>query len=103
MSVLKTEYEWKIKYGTMNTIETRINSQCNKEIVHIICHHKSECRLTYLVVVPRVSKSRMGARAFSYQAPLLWNQLPGQVREVDTLSRFKTSLKTFLFNKAYSQ
>ena len=56
-----------------------------------------------LLVVPRVSKSRMGARAFSYQAPLLWNQLPVQVREADTLSSFKTSLKTFLFDKAYGQ
>ncbi|TWW75585.1 hypothetical protein D4764_13G0002470 [Takifugu flavidus] len=31
-----------------------------------------------LLVVPRVSRGRMGGRAFSYQAPLLWNQLPVQ-------------------------
>ncbi|TWW78147.1 putative RNA-directed DNA polymerase from transposon X-element [Takifugu flavidus] len=31
-----------------------------------------------LLVVPRDSRSRMGGRAFSYQAPLLWNQLPVQ-------------------------
>ncbi|TWW74365.1 R2 Retrovirus-related Pol polyprotein from type I retrotransposable element [Takifugu flavidus] len=31
-----------------------------------------------LLVVSRVSRSRMGGRAFSYQAPLLWNQLPVQ-------------------------
>ncbi|TWW78410.1 hypothetical protein D4764_11G0005310 [Takifugu flavidus] len=31
-----------------------------------------------LLVVPRVSRSRMGGRAFSYQAPLLWNRLPVQ-------------------------
>ncbi|TWW66951.1 hypothetical protein D4764_20G0009830 [Takifugu flavidus] len=31
-----------------------------------------------LLVVPRVS-SRMGGRAFSYQAPLLWNRLPVQL------------------------
>ncbi|RCU35148.1 hypothetical protein DVA81_17760 [Acinetobacter baumannii] len=55
-----------------------------------------------LLVVPKVSKSRMGARAFSYQAPLLWNQLPIWVREADTLSSFKSMLKTFLFDKAYS-
>ncbi|WP_438638150.1 hypothetical protein, partial [Paraclostridium dentum] len=39
-----------------------------------------------LLVVPRISKVRMGGRAFSYQAPLLWNQLPAQIREADTLS-----------------
>ncbi|TWW77662.1 hypothetical protein D4764_12G0010520 [Takifugu flavidus] len=31
-----------------------------------------------LLVVPRVSRGRMGGRAFSYLAPLLWNQLPVQ-------------------------
>ena len=55
-----------------------------------------------LLVVPRVSKSRMGGRAFSYQAPLLWNQLPVYGREADTLSIFKIRVKTFLFDKAYS-
>nr|XP_033938439.1 uncharacterized protein LOC117446386 [Pseudochaenichthys georgianus] len=55
-----------------------------------------------LLVVPRISKSTMGARAFSYQAPHLWNQLPVCVRAADTLSVFKSALKTFLFDKAYS-
>ena len=55
-----------------------------------------------LLVVPKVSKSRVGARAFSYQAPLLWNHLPVSVREADTLSTFKSRLKTFLYDKAYS-
>ncbi len=55
-----------------------------------------------LLVVPEISKSRLGARAFSYQAPLLWNSLSISVREADTLSTFKSRLKTFLFDKAYS-
>ncbi|XP_056913213.1 uncharacterized protein LOC130539113 isoform X2 [Takifugu flavidus] len=38
-----------------------------------------------LLVVPRVSRSRTRGRAFSYQAPLLWNQLPVQVRDADSL------------------
>ncbi|XP_068609656.1 uncharacterized protein, partial [Brachionichthys hirsutus] len=55
-----------------------------------------------LLVVPKISKSRQGGRAFSYQAPLLWNRLPVLVRETDTISMFKSRLKTFLFNKAYN-
>ncbi|KAI3352067.1 hypothetical protein L3Q82_020882 [Scortum barcoo] len=55
-----------------------------------------------LLVVPRVSRSSLGGRAFSYQAPVLWNQLPVWVREADTVSVFKNRLKTFLFDKAYS-
>ncbi len=48
------------------------------------------------LVIPRISKMSLGGRAFSYQAPLLWNQLPVQVQEADTLSMFKSRLKTFL-------
>jgi len=44
----------------------------------------------------------MGSRAFSYQAPLLWNQLAVYVREGGTLSTFKIRFKTFLFDNAYS-
>ena len=55
-----------------------------------------------LLVIPKVSKSRVGARAFSYQAPHLWNHLPLSVREADTICMFKSRLKTFLFDKAYS-
>ena len=56
-----------------------------------------------LLVVPRISKSTVGGRAFSYQAPALWNQLPAHVREADTVSTFKVRLKTFLYEKAYVQ
>ena len=33
---------------------------------------------------------------FSYQAPLLWNQLPVYIQKAHTLSTFKIRLKTFL-------
>ena len=49
-----------------------------------------------------ISKRRVGGRAFCYQAPLLWNHLPVLVQEADTLSAFKSRLKTFLLDKAYS-
>lgn len=72
-----------------------------------------ECTLTYLrvphlpnralysptagsLVIPSVSKSRMGGRAFSYHTLLLHNH------EGDTLPTFKIRLKTFLFDKALS-
>ena len=55
-----------------------------------------------LLVTRQVSKSRTGGRSFSYLAPLLWNQLPASVREADTLSLFKSRLKTFLFDRAYN-
>lgn len=48
-------------------------------------------------------KSRTGGKAFSYQAPLQWNQFPVWIQRTDTLPSFKTDLKSFLFDKAYSQ
>ena len=46
-------------------------------------------------------RTRYGARSFSYIGPKLWNQLPLQLRTTDTLPKFKTSLKTYLFRKAF--
>ncbi len=44
----------------------------------------------------RVAKSTKGGRTFSYLAPKLWNSLPDNVRGSDTLSLFKSRLKTSL-------
>ena len=55
-----------------------------------------------LLVFPRISKSWMWGRVFSYQAPLLWNYLRFLVWEADTLSDLASRLKNFLFDKAYS-
>ncbi len=55
-----------------------------------------------LLVVPRIAKSTKGGRAFSYLAPKLWNSLPDNVRGSDTLSLFKSRLKTHLFSKAFT-
>jgi exonuclease III len=40
-------------------------------------------------------------RAFNRSAPHLWNKLPDKVRKAETISSFKKSLKTHLFNKYY--
>uniref|UniRef100_G3Q4J9 Uncharacterized protein n=1 Tax=Gasterosteus aculeatus TaxID=69293 RepID=G3Q4J9_GASAC len=53
-----------------------------------------------LLVVPMVLKSRLGARAFSYQAPLLWNQVPLSVRGADSVSSFSRLLKHDFQNSA---
>ncbi len=54
-----------------------------------------------LLVVPRIAKSTKGGRTFSYLAPKLWNSLPENVRGSDTLSLFKSRLKTHLFSQAF--
>ena len=41
-------------------------------------------------------------RSFSYQAPVIWNQLPVSVRHSACVSSFKSSLKTFVFSETFS-
>ena len=41
-------------------------------------------------------------KAFSICAPIVWNELPRKLRESESLPVFKTLLKTYLFNLAYS-
>ena len=51
--------------------------------------------------VPRTHLKYAGDRAFSAAAPRLWNNIPVELRRIDSLSHFKTMLKTHLFSKAY--
>ena len=46
-----------------------------------------------LLIIPRISKSTIGGRAFCYPVPLLWKNLPASVREADTLSTIKSRLR----------
>ncbi|CDQ76822.1 unnamed protein product [Oncorhynchus mykiss] len=54
-----------------------------------------------LLTVPRISKQKAGGRAFSNRAPFLWNGLPVHVRDADSVSTFKSLLKTHLFSRSY--
>src|SRR4029434_7226739 len=74
-----------------------------KELVVPYCPPRPlRSRSAGLLVIPRISKTTVGARAFSYRAPLLWNNLPASIREADTLPIFKSRLKTFPFSASYS-
>ena len=44
----------------------------------------------------------LGGRAFCYAAPKLWNNLPGEISSLDSLSNFKCRVKTYLFKQAVS-
>ncbi|KAL6455951.1 hypothetical protein MHYP_G00358020 [Metynnis hypsauchen] len=56
-----------------------------------------------LLIIPRIHKATAGGRAFSYKAPKLWNDLPENVRDSDSVSIFKTRLKTHFFSLAFSR
>ncbi|XP_062400145.1 uncharacterized protein LOC134089717 [Sardina pilchardus] len=54
-----------------------------------------------LLRVPDVNLCTLGERAFSYIAPKLWNSLSDYIRHSDSITVFKSRLKTFFFKKAY--
>ena len=54
-----------------------------------------------LLKVPRFKNKTLGARTFAYAAASLWNSLPFEIRSVDNIDQFKSSLKTHLFKLAY--
>jgi hypothetical protein len=54
-----------------------------------------------ILYTPKTRKVTFGDRAFSHSGPILWNSLPRDIREIDTLDCFKSKLKTFLFKRAY--
>ena len=55
-----------------------------------------------LLAVPKSRLKTYGDRAFSVPAPKLWNELPLDLRSLDTINLFKKHLKTDLFKKAYN-
>ena len=55
-----------------------------------------------LLAVPRTKLTKMGDRAFSSLGPRLWNKLPENIRALDSLTAFKSHLKTHLFISAFT-
>jgi len=51
--------------------------------------------------VPR-SRTVFGSRSFSVAAPQAWNELPADIRQINTFFTFKRHLKTFLFKAVYT-
>ena len=51
-----------------------------------------------LLQVPKTRLKTYGDRAFAKAAPILWNTLPLNIRECDSLDTFKTVIKTYLFS-----
>ena len=53
---------------------------------------------TRLLCIPSVRTKTYGQQSFSYQAPTTWNNLPAPLRHTESVTSFKTSLKTHLFS-----
>ena len=66
-----------------------------------LCHYLRSNELL-LAVPSSKSLSTLGERAFQFAAPSLWNGLPKEIRQIQSLFSFKKQLKTFLLRAAYN-
>ena len=55
----------------------------------------------HLLNVPFTKSALISNRAFGVAGPVLWNALPRDIREITTLTVFKSQLKTHLFTEYY--
>ena len=76
-------------------------------LLDLLTRHLPSCALRsssapLLLDVPRTRLKTYGDRSFSAFVPVHWNQLPGYIRSLDSISSFKTALKTHLFRNYYT-
>ena len=55
-----------------------------------------------LLQQPKFNLKTFGARVFSVSAPMLWNSMPVELKQKDSINSFKKGLKTWLFIEAFS-
>ena len=56
---------------------------------------------TLLVSAKTRCPPTFGDRAFQSAAPKLWNSLPAEIRNIQTLTSFKQALKTYFFKRVF--
>ena len=54
-----------------------------------------------LLRCPNVHTQFYGERSFAHAAPSLWNTIPSHLKNSSTVPKFKSSLKTYLFQKHF--
>ena len=77
---------------------------CLSELLHLytLSRQLRSSTDTRVFRIPSFRTKSCGRRSFSYQAPVIWNQIRVSVRHSTSVSSFKSSLKTFLFLKTFS-
>ena len=99
--VLKTLHwlrvESRIYFKVLLLVYKCIHGQCSKNLQ--IKYKAYNCRpQDYLMLETKRVKTKYGRRTFSFVGPKLWNALPLHIRMEENIDRFKTQVKTLLFD-----
>ncbi|KAK7918637.1 hypothetical protein WMY93_009921 [Mugilogobius chulae] len=98
---IKQQINFKLLLTTFKAIHNLAPSYIS-DLLHISTPSRSLRSSSSLQLsVPSSRLVTMGGRAFSRSAPQLWNSLPPDLRNTDSLPLFKSKLKTFLFRQSY--
>ena len=97
--------EHRITYKILLTTHRALNGKAPQYITDLLTPYIPARNLRsegegYLVV-PKTHTKTFGERAFSFAAAVEWNKLPKKLRENNTLSKFKSYIKTYLFTAAF--
>ena len=97
--------EHRITYKILLTTHRALNGKAPQYITDLLTPYIPARNLRsegegYLVV-PTTHTKTFGERAFSFAVAVEWNKLPKKLREDNTLSEFKSYIKTYLFTAAF--
>ena len=93
-----------IKYKMLLLTFKALHGLASSYITEILQPYKpsrslqSSCRL---LTIPSEKLKKYNFRSFSSAVPTIWNSLPEPIRNHNEISKFKTSVKTFLFKKNF--
>ena len=68
------------------------NSNCN--LRSNICHRR--------LLIPRVKNQTFASLSFNVKGPVLWNQLPNDIKASTSIKLFKKKLKTHIFKNYFT-
>lgn len=97
--------EQRIKYTILLFVYNALNGTSPIYISELI-HNYQPARILRssnkgLLAIPKFKLQTYGSRAFSVCGPILWNNLPQDIRLCHSVNIFKKKLKTYLFKEAY--
>ena len=93
----------RIQYKLSSLCYNYLNSTAPDYLTELLRIYKPTRQLrsssdTSILCIPTVRTQSLGQRSFSYAAPAVWNTLPYKIRSSNTISSFKSSLKTDHFS-----
>ena len=101
LNLLKFEdiFKFRVAMLTYDTIKNNTN-KFNTNILQLdsIHNHNTRSKSNNNCYIPQV-RTRLGASSLNYKSPIIWNQVPIEIKNCLSLNIFKSNYRTYLMNK----